>query len=98
MIGQVISFQIVYQFSWNGALQWLIIIVVLSILGVLCQPYARRASACGKAWRTNDLNTGWNVVAHERETFNRLIIESPAAREAFKRVVEDRLEEQEAAS
>jgi putative ABC transport system permease protein len=33
VIGQVISFGIVYQFSWSGALQWLIIIVVLSILG-----------------------------------------------------------------
>ena len=33
VIGQVINFGIVYQFSWNGALQWLIIVVVLSILG-----------------------------------------------------------------
>ncbi len=33
VIGQVIQFSIAYQFSWNGALQWLIIIVVLSILG-----------------------------------------------------------------
>jgi putative ABC transport system permease protein len=35
VIGQVIKFDIIYQFSWNGALQWLIIIVVLSILGSL---------------------------------------------------------------
>jgi len=33
VIGQVIQFGITYQFSWNGALQWLIIIIVLSILG-----------------------------------------------------------------
>jgi len=33
VIGQVLSFPISYQFSWNGALQWLIIIVVLSIVG-----------------------------------------------------------------
>jgi len=33
VIGQVIQFSIIYQFSWNGALTWLIIIVVLSILG-----------------------------------------------------------------
>ncbi len=33
VIGQVIQFSIIYQFSWNGALQWLIIIIVLSILG-----------------------------------------------------------------
>jgi len=33
VIGQVIQFGITYQFSWNGALQWLILIIVLSILG-----------------------------------------------------------------
>src|SRR5512136_2559711 len=33
MIGQVLNFPINYQFSWNGALRWLIIIIVLSILG-----------------------------------------------------------------
>ncbi len=33
VIGQVIQFGIIYQFSWNGALTWLIIIVILSILG-----------------------------------------------------------------
>jgi putative ABC transport system permease protein len=33
VIGQVIQFDIIYQFSWNGALMWFIIIVVLSILG-----------------------------------------------------------------
>jgi putative ABC transport system permease protein len=33
VIGQVINFGVVYQFSWHGAGQWLIIIVVLSILG-----------------------------------------------------------------
>jgi putative ABC transport system permease protein len=33
VIGQVINFGVVYQFSWTGAGQWLIIIVVLSILG-----------------------------------------------------------------
>ena len=33
VIGQVINFGVVYQFSWTGAVQWLIIIVVLSILG-----------------------------------------------------------------
>jgi putative ABC transport system permease protein len=33
VIGQVISFDVVYQFSWTGALEWLVIIVVLSILG-----------------------------------------------------------------
>ena len=33
VIGQVIQFDIIYQFSWNGALTWLILIVVLSILG-----------------------------------------------------------------
>ena len=35
VIGQVIKFEIIYQFSWNGALTWLIIIVVLSVLGSL---------------------------------------------------------------
>jgi putative ABC transport system permease protein len=33
VIGQVINFGVVYQFSWTGAVQWLIIVVVLSILG-----------------------------------------------------------------
>jgi len=33
VIGQVINFSVLYQFSWSGALQWLVIIVVLSILG-----------------------------------------------------------------
>lgn len=33
VISQVLNFPINYQFSWNGALQWLIIIVVLSIVG-----------------------------------------------------------------
>jgi putative ABC transport system permease protein len=33
VIGQVINFGVVYQFSETGALQWLIIVVVLSILG-----------------------------------------------------------------
>jgi putative ABC transport system permease protein len=33
VIGQVINFSVVYQFSWTGAVQWLIIMVVLSILG-----------------------------------------------------------------
>jgi putative ABC transport system permease protein len=33
VIGEVINFGIVYQFSSAGALQWLIIVVVLSILG-----------------------------------------------------------------
>jgi len=33
VIGQVINFGVIYQFSWTGALQWLIIVVVLSILG-----------------------------------------------------------------
>ena len=32
-MGEVIQLSIHLQFSWNGALQWLIIIVVLSILG-----------------------------------------------------------------
>jgi putative ABC transport system permease protein len=41
-IGQVLAFPISYQFSWNGALQWLIIIVVLSILGSALP--ARRAT------------------------------------------------------
>jgi ABC-type antimicrobial peptide transport system permease subunit len=31
-MGQVFQLGILYQFSWNGALQWLIIIVVLSIV------------------------------------------------------------------
>jgi putative ABC transport system permease protein len=35
VIGKVINFDILYQFSWNGALTWLIIIVVLSVLGSL---------------------------------------------------------------
>jgi putative ABC transport system permease protein len=35
VIGQVIKFDVIYQFSWNGALTWLIIIVVLSVLGSL---------------------------------------------------------------
>jgi putative ABC transport system permease protein len=42
VIGQVINLTIIYQFSWNGALQWLIIIVVLSILGSALP--ARRAT------------------------------------------------------
>jgi len=33
VIGQVVSLSIIYQFSWDGALQWLIIIIVLSIVG-----------------------------------------------------------------
>lgn len=33
VIGQVINFGVLYQFSWNGALTWLIVIGVLSILG-----------------------------------------------------------------
>jgi putative ABC transport system permease protein len=35
VIGQVIKFEIIYQFSGNGALTWLVIIVVLSMLGSL---------------------------------------------------------------
>jgi putative ABC transport system permease protein len=35
VIGQVIKFDVIYQFSWNGALTWLIIIIVLSVLGSL---------------------------------------------------------------
>ena len=35
VIGKVISFDIIYQFSWSGALTWLIIIVALSVLGSL---------------------------------------------------------------
>ncbi len=35
VIGQVIKFDIIYQFSWNGVLTWLIIIVMLSVLGSL---------------------------------------------------------------
>jgi putative ABC transport system permease protein len=33
VIGQVINFGVIFQFSWSGALQWLIIIVILSVLG-----------------------------------------------------------------
>ena len=33
VIGQVINFGVIFQFSWTGALQWFIIILVLSILG-----------------------------------------------------------------
>jgi ABC-type lipoprotein export system ATPase subunit len=43
------------------------------------------------------LHEGLDVVALERETFDRLIAESPATREAVDRVVEERLEEHEAA-
>jgi putative ABC transport system permease protein len=35
VIGKVINFDVIYLFSWNGALQWLVIIVVLSVLGSL---------------------------------------------------------------
>ena len=35
VMGAVLNLSIQYQFSWNGALQWLIIIGVLSILGSL---------------------------------------------------------------
>lgn len=35
VIGQVINFGIVYQFSWNGAVTWLIIVMALSVLGSL---------------------------------------------------------------
>ena len=43
------------------------------------------------------LHEGLDVVALEREMFDRLIAESPATREAIDRVVEERLEEHEAA-
>ena len=33
VIGQVINFSVLYQFSTEGALQWLVIVLVLSILG-----------------------------------------------------------------
>ena len=33
VIGQVINFSVLYQFSFDGAMAWLIIIIVLSILG-----------------------------------------------------------------
>ena len=33
VIGQVINFAVIYQFAWNGAVTWLIIIIGLSILG-----------------------------------------------------------------
>jgi putative ABC transport system permease protein len=33
MIGQAIQFGIIYQFSWSGALTWLIIVTLLSIIG-----------------------------------------------------------------
>ena len=48
-----INFGVVYQFSWNGALQWLIIIVVLSILGAALPACAPPASASARAWRTS---------------------------------------------
>ncbi|HET7375735.1 MAG TPA: FtsX-like permease family protein, partial [Anaerolineae bacterium] len=35
VIGQVINFGIVYQFSWNGALTWLVIMLALAVLGSL---------------------------------------------------------------
>ncbi len=35
VMGGVLNLSILYRFSWNGALQWLMIIVVLSILGSL---------------------------------------------------------------
>ncbi len=35
VIGQVINFNIAYQFSWNGTVIWLIIVLVLSVLGSL---------------------------------------------------------------
>jgi putative ABC transport system permease protein len=35
VMGEVLNLSIQYKFSWSGALQWLIIIVVLSILGSL---------------------------------------------------------------
>jgi CRP-like cAMP-binding protein len=43
------------------------------------------------------LHEGLDVVALEREMFDRLITESPATREAIDRIVEERLEEHEAA-
>ncbi len=33
MVGQAIQFSIIYQFSWNGAVTWLIIVTILSIVG-----------------------------------------------------------------
>jgi ABC-type lipoprotein export system ATPase subunit len=44
------------------------------------------------------LHDGLDVVALEREMFDRLIAESPATRESIDRVVEERLEEHEAAA
>src|SRR5512143_1485941 len=44
------------------------------------------------------LHEGLDVVALEREMFDRLVAESPATREAIDRVVEERLEEHEAAA
>jgi putative ABC transport system permease protein len=49
VMGQALRLSILYQFSWNGALQWLIIIVVLSILGSLCRPFGRCGSAFARA-------------------------------------------------
>jgi len=43
------------------------------------------------------LHEGLDVVGLEREMFDRLVAESPATREAIDRVVEERLEEHEAA-
>jgi len=44
------------------------------------------------------LHDGLDVVALDREMFDRLVAESPATREAVDRVVEERLEEHEAAA
>ncbi len=33
VVGQAIQFSIIYQFAWDGAVTWLIIIMVLSVLG-----------------------------------------------------------------
>jgi ABC-type antimicrobial peptide transport system permease subunit len=65
VIGQVIQFSVIYQFSWSGALQWLIIIVVLSILGGAV-PAMRHARECARV-NTNDrrermsVGNGWKT-------------------------------------
>jgi putative ABC transport system permease protein len=33
VVGQIIQFSVIYQFSWTGAATWLFIIIVLSVLG-----------------------------------------------------------------
>ena len=55
-LGQAFNSEYVYHYTPTGALLWLVIITVLSILASWLPPGAPPASACARAWLTSKIN------------------------------------------